>query len=220
MEIGVREASQRLGVSDRRVRELINAGRIPARLIGGRYLVNEVDLVRAPAVSRPMSARIAWAFIALLSGDPPDGVSASELVRLRKKLAHLDVEPDPALLLRSWLARRCPARSYSAAPEDLAEIGQDERVVASGISDQRSGLSSAGEFEGYLAEDDVDGVAADYLLSGIGKPNVVLHVHGLAHDMPAPIGVVLADLADRRSAREDGKVRELLRSQVSTGVRR
>jgi excisionase family DNA binding protein len=43
-EIGTTEAANVLGVSSERVRQLAAAGRLPARRVGGRWLVNRADL--------------------------------------------------------------------------------------------------------------------------------------------------------------------------------
>lgn len=98
------------------------------------------------------------------------------------------------------------------APVDLADLAADHRVVASGISDPRSGMSSSGEFEGYLGFADFDEVVAEYLLSSSGPANVFLHLSDrpLARD-DVPLGLVLADLADHNLAREDSQVEQLLR---------
>ena len=214
MEVGVKDAAAVLGVSQQRIRNMISDRRLTARRVAGRYLIDEAQLAGAPAVSRPMSPRIAWAFISLLSGRRPVDVSPAELSRLRQKRVRLVSEEQPERLLRSWLARRAEHRRYSVAPGDLAALARDARVLRSGVSDPRSGMSSGGEFEGYLACDRVDSVVDDYLLSRVGNPNVLLHViadgHWLAKEKSAPLGLVVADLADRQSPREDNKVNELL----------
>ena len=42
--LGTEEAAQRLGVISERVRQFIKAGRLPAMLIGGTYVIKEKDL--------------------------------------------------------------------------------------------------------------------------------------------------------------------------------
>ena len=56
-----------LGVSDRRVRALIDSERLAARRAGGRWLIDEAGLGGGVVASRPMSPRMAWAFIVALS---------------------------------------------------------------------------------------------------------------------------------------------------------
>jgi hypothetical protein len=98
-----------------------------------------------------MSARMAWAFIDLLSGERPVQVSPAELTRLRHRIQRLKSVPQPADLMRSWLPRRAELRKLSIAEADVPVLGSDPRIVVSGISDRRSGMSAAGEFEGYVA---------------------------------------------------------------------
>jgi len=162
-----------------------------------------------------MSSAMAWYLILMLSGVArPPGARPTELTRLRQKLARLRVEDQPATLLRSWLGRRAELRLYSVAPADLPELRNDARIVISGISDARAGLSSAAELEGYVAPEHLDTVVSEYLLSEVGRPNVFLHVHALEGPQ-APLGVVLADLADHNSPREEGRLADLLREALA-----
>src|ERR1700677_4727261 len=85
VEIGVKEVAAQLGVTERRVRQLIEAGDLPARRVSGRLLVEEAGIPRSRAVARPMSPRIAWAFIHLLSREPIPDISDRELARLETK---------------------------------------------------------------------------------------------------------------------------------------
>jgi excisionase family DNA binding protein len=215
MEVGVGEAAERLNVSAERVRQLIHDGKLPARRVSGRFLLDESALNRPPASSRAMSAPMAWWLILMLSGEArPRGPRPTERTRLRHKLARLRDEDEPANLLRSWLANRAERRAYSIAPADLPELRNDARFVVSGISDPRAGLSSAAELEGYVAPADLDAIVAEYLLSEVDQPNLFVHVHAL--DGPhAPLGAVLADLAEHNSPREDGQIAVLLHKALT-----
>ena len=53
--ISTKEASEKLGLSMRRVQVLINSGRLPAQKIGNSYVVKESDLelVRERKTGRP-----------------------------------------------------------------------------------------------------------------------------------------------------------------------
>ena len=57
--IGTTEAARRLGVSDARVRALIDSGRLKAVKIGGAWLIEPKDLaaVRVRKVGRPKSRK-------------------------------------------------------------------------------------------------------------------------------------------------------------------
>lgn len=214
MEVGVRDVAAQLGVSDRRVRQLIDAGILPARRVSGRLLVEETAIPRSRPVGRPMSPRIAWAFIGMLSGDAGDlAVSPRESSRLEEKRRLLVTHRAPALLLRSWLARRAEVVRLAAPPADIADLIADARVTRSGISDPRSGLSAGREVEGYVRPADVGPLMVEYLMADVGAANVWLHVVDRPLPRPAPLGLVIADLADHDGPREDARVVELL--QVS-----
>jgi len=57
--IGTTEAGRRLGISDARVRALIESGRLKATKVGGAWLIDPKDLnaVKERKVGRPRKAR-------------------------------------------------------------------------------------------------------------------------------------------------------------------
>lgn len=239
----MQDAAARLGVSDRRVRALIQSERLRARRVGNRWLIDEAALRGGSSASRPMSARMAWAFIVALSSVAERGdanepgsswsdlsqhldLASAEQHRLNERIVRLLGADDPAPLLRSWLPKRAQRHLYSGAPEDVAALLSDHRLVRSGVSHSAAGISIRHELEGYVAACDERDVVDEYLLSEVAPHNVVLHV--VADDgvlSLAEIGVdggvmfaaVLADLADHRAAREDSRVLELL-ARVRSGI--
>jgi excisionase family DNA binding protein len=212
MEIAVSEAAARMGVSPRRVRERIARGDLPARRVGRIWVVDEVQLARSDRLGRPMSERVAWAFLDLLGGGKGVGVSQPEQSRLRDKCDRLRLAGDDAAsLLRSWLRNRARAMRYSAAPADLGDLRQDGRVVLSGVSDARSGKAAAAVVEGYIDDAALPALMDDFLLSVEGNHNVILHVlHGRDVPDPVPLPLLLADLADHDSPRESAAVARLV----------
>src|SRR5690554_5613159 len=159
MDVGVPEAARLMGVSVARARRLAAEGRLRARLVGGRWLVDAASLPSAPRRSRPMSPRMAWALVVLSDGGRPDWVEPREVYRLRQALDRLAADDEPEVLLRSWLASRAERRRFSApAPQALRS---DARVVPSGLSDERAGLSAAGDVEGYVQAGDIGVVIRD-----------------------------------------------------------
>lgn len=212
MEIGVVDLAQRLGVSERRARALVASGRLPGRQVSGRWLVDEGAVPASRPRSRPMSARVAWELISLLSDGPLGAVTQPELSRLRAKRRMLLAAPDPVSLLRSWLPRRAELARFAIAPGDVEGLLADARIVPSGVSDDRADLSAGGDAEGYVHVDDLAGVTSDHLLSTVGRHNVWLHVSDRRLPSPAPLGAVIADLADHDAPREDRAAVDLLRS--------
>jgi excisionase family DNA binding protein len=212
MEIGVKEVASQLGVSERRVRQLVDAGALPARRVAGRLLVEESGIPRSRLVARPMSPRIAWAFIALLSGEAVPDVSDRELARLEGKCRSLLEYSQPAVLLRSWLRSRAGLMRLAVSPSDVEELLQDSRLIPSGISDARSEMSAGREAEAYVRPDDVERLLVDHLMAEVRPANVWLHIVDRQLERPAPLGLVIADLADHDRAREDARIKELLGS--------
>jgi hypothetical protein len=120
-------------------------------------------------------------------------------------------EDSPLRLLHSWLrSRQIRAVDVAANPADIAEISADRRVIASGISDSRAGLSAAREFEGYVEASNLDRFLRGNLLLDSDAPNVRLHVVERLPDAPLPLGFVIADLIEWNRPREDGRAIELL----------
>jgi len=209
MEISVSEAARVMGVSDARARRLAADGRIHARLVGGRWLIDASSLPSAPRRSRPMSPKVAWALILLSEGVAVDWIEPRESYRLRRALDRLAADDQPELLLRSWAASRAVRRQLSA-PE-VARLRSDPRVVLSGVSDQRSGMSSAGGMEGYVLAEEADAVFHDHLLIDAGpSSDVVLHCAPLIPEAPVPLLLVAADLAEHDGPRELARARELI----------
>lgn len=202
------------GISTQRVRELIRQGEIPAERFGDRQWIipDSAYGVRPRKVGRPMSPRIAWALIALLSGETPtDRLTAEEHSRLRNWRNRLVHDPDAPAQLASWLRMRGDRTQYRANQTDLEDLLRDRRVMPSGISDPRSGLSLGDAAEVWIRDiEHLDAVKADYLLLPGSSGNVVLHL-GRPHPERVPlIGLVIADLADWNGPREDQAVRTLL----------
>lgn len=210
--LSVSEAAIELGVSEPRVRQLIATGKIQAERIAGRWVIDLSSLpARGHAPGRPMSTRIAWALL-LHSGDPSMAhwLRSDEASRLRRRIAELSHSPDPLARVRSWLAAR--ARSHHLHAQDPSMLLADDRVVPSGISAARSGLSSAGEAEAYVHEVELDGVVLDHLLVDAppSRANVLLHSSEFMPTEPVPDLLVVADLADRGGPREYARAEEIL----------
>src|SRR5438132_681934 len=83
----VPDAAKELGLSEQRVRALAQAGRLGARRVGHRWLLEEDPRqVQRFGPGRPLSAGSSWAILALLSGDSPDWIHPSARSRLRRRL--------------------------------------------------------------------------------------------------------------------------------------
>jgi excisionase family DNA binding protein len=134
MAIGVREAANRIGVSERRVRAMIAAGRLAAEKIQGRWLVEPQSLDRLADVPRldgpPWSPDLAWAYLLYRDGDPQalDGLSRVSRHRVRQRAgASLALGELAALAVHRADSQRC--RAHPSVIDELLSTG-----VASGLS--------------------------------------------------------------------------------------
>jgi excisionase family DNA binding protein len=97
MEIDVREAARRLGVNDSRVRQLLRAGDLRGRRLGGSWLILADDVVRLQRSGRrpgrPLAPKRAWAVLDLLDGGRAAWLSDSARSQVRRYLAD-QVDPD------------------------------------------------------------------------------------------------------------------------------
>ncbi|WP_431836161.1 helix-turn-helix domain-containing protein [Cellulomonas sp. Y8] len=207
MEVSVREAADALGVSDRRVRQLVASGRIRARRVGSQWLVDGASLPIAPRRSRPLSPTEAWL---LLAADQAPGARPG---RWRDRRDRLRTDPSPETLLASWAAARGDRLLF--ASREPGGVLDDPAVVRSGLSDPRAGISAADLAEGYVRRDDLDAVRRRHLLRpATGRPDVVLHVVAVLPADPVPPLVLAADLAEHDGPRELARASELIAQAV------
>lgn len=194
--MSVAAAASQMRVSPRRVRAMLASNALSGERIGRQWMIESASL---PSSSRrpgqPYSTRVAWAFIELGRGSDPDWVSSSELSRLRLRWRTLRQQEEPVPVVRSVLARRAE-RSRWSAPEPRTLL-RDQRIIASGASDSRAGMSAAQYAEGYVHPADLAAVvSAHMLIPAPGVGNVVLRAVDGFVSSPAPWLAVVADLAD------------------------
>lgn len=215
--LSVAEAAARLGVSPARVRQRIKDGSLIAERVGHQWGIPAQVLQDGAAKrSRPMSPRMAWALIALLSGSNPQ-VSPAERLRLRKRAEQLRQSDDPVSLLRSWASNRAERRKYSAAEPDLDELRADDRLHLSGLSAPDAGVIAPRLVEAYVDASDLAGLIDDYFLVRPEdyRGNVVLHViegnsPQFPHGPEVSWALLAADLAEHSGSRERARAAELV----------
>lgn len=209
-EVGVPEAARMLGVSSVRARQLIADGKLDARQVAGRWLIDVASLPSAPRRGRPMSPRVAWALAELADGRRAPWLRHDEAHRLRARRNELLRDADPELLLRSWLAARAQRHQLSAP--DPHRLLDDPRLVPSGLSDPRSGMSAGHQVEAYVRADDLEDVRTDHLLvpADRSRANVWLHAAPMLPSEPVPLLLLAADLAEHDGPRELGRARDLI----------
>ncbi|HVW30995.1 MAG TPA: helix-turn-helix domain-containing protein [Acidimicrobiia bacterium] len=209
VEMGVDEAAAQLGLSQHRVRYLIHSGRLPARRVAGRWLVERADVERLAegrSPGRPLSPRVAWGLIALLDrGDAP-WLSAPERSRLRARM-----RAAPSL---DQLARACRGRAHvhrlhvhpGALPRALAWPG----AVPTGASAGGHDVVDARQGELYLPEADVVRLRKELRARPAGSDDANLVIRVPAGGLwpfpdgaagPMAVALDLWDAGDSRSRR-------------------
>ncbi len=225
--ISVAEAAQRLGVGVPRIHKRIADGSLRAERIGSQWVVDELSLLQVAErkePGRPLSARSAWAIIALAERDDEALAALASVERSRAKvrldelLALVAKAPKSeddvrriASALRLVFRNRAERVLRKAASTDLPKLRQDSRWESL-ISPAVSGIASV-DVDGYLAADSVDAVSRAYLLlPADADANVVIHVLPDGQKTyPDSKLLLAADLADQRGPREELRAAELLR---------
>jgi len=199
--LSVPQAAERLGVNERRVRQLIELGRLPAQKIGKQWIIDaeRVDGMRRAdrPTGRPYSAKNAWALLVLSAGQEPAWLSTAESTRLR---AILESRSIADLLPR--LSRRSEVLEWYIHPSLLERLSSDARTVVGGAGAVDS-LIDESLVEVYIPSSSAQQIASDYFVeAGPDHPNAIARVV----DAPWPFEpgqqivypvVAAADLFDR-----------------------
>lgn len=230
------EAGGELGVGERQVRRLIQAGQLPAERLGGAWLVSAAavrDRARAtPVAGRPLSAPMAWAVLMVVDAALRDPEASNELHlqhalgeiadrRVRHRLRKLVAAAPPPERWAQWLARRASGRRVWVHPGVLDRLVADMRLRPGGgfaATARGAGIAAGPPRRFYVDDNDVDAVLADYLarLDAQGEielmvipRNVPAALRPAAYE-PVPLAIALADLLESADAREHDVATELL----------
>lgn len=191
MVVTIREAACLLGVSDRKIRQMITEGLIPARPSAGSWAIDDTDLPALPRVAPALSERVAWA--AIVGPWNVHWLTKTERVRLLRMLRRAIFDGD-VLRLASWLAGRGSATRYTVA--DQARLYSDPRLVPSGVSDPRVRAEPCGDLEFYAQPGQLQAVIADHQLTPDPAGALMLREAGWELPRPAPALLVVVDLVD------------------------
>lgn len=235
-KLSVAEAARQLGVGVSRIHQRIADGSLRAERIGSQWAVDELSLLRVSertGAGRPLSARSAWAIVALAEGDEDAlaGLAPVERARARARLEGLlALAATPPLgqadvrgiasVLRSRFRNRAARELRTAAVADLPGLREDSRW-ASIVSPAESGIA-ASDVDGYLVAEHVQPLSQDFLLMPAeSEANVVIHVlPGGQKAYPGSKLVLAVDLAEQRGPREELRAAELLREVAEGPTRR
>lgn len=206
--ISVAAAARVMEISPERVRQLIHDGRLDARQVSGRWLVNP-DIVDRLAnehrhAGRPWAAARAWGLLALAGGRQVSWLPPSEVRRLREVLAERRVSD-----LASQLRRRADRRDWYVHPGMLEDLVAEDGVVVGGA--KASGrLRDTSPIDAYIAGDVLDRLVERYVPDqSAGDPNLIVRVvggpwpfaHGERMVWPAVAAVDLLERGDDVRAR-------------------
>lgn len=226
MEISVREAAQRLGVDDSRVRAMLRLSTLAGRRVSGRWLVDGDDLAHReahrPPRGRPMSPVRAWGLLSLLEGGRAPWLSPAERSQVRAQLRAAFSPPAAAVTVSTaaesaaaaagrvdrWRAM-FKARSdvvaveahRAALPRLLNEVGVHEAGVRAAIRAGADLVSPSARPELYVSGDVWPQLRERYQLGeGRTSANLVVRV---PRGVPDPFGgevpgpaVLAADLLE------------------------
>lgn len=212
------DAAAELGVSVRRVYDLIASGRLPADRIGHRLLVDRAavgawDKARSPG-GQPFSPRRAWGVMALADSEPVpwlDPVSRSKLRAILRSRSLRD--------LRSRLERRGEKHAFRAHPSDLRRLASEPALMRSGASaahDVGAQLIASDFLDAYVPRRKFDRLVRRYRLRASRDPNVILRrlpdvAFGWESRAVAPAAAVAVDLAEESDPRSLEAAELLLR---------
>ncbi len=235
--VSVAQAARLLGVHPQRIHQRIRAGSLPAMRIGNQWAIEEADLelVRhRKAAGRPLSARSAWALVAVASSyeEAIARLAPSERSRARARLRALmalesaDDLGEASAVLAVALGNRARRMLLVASVRDLPDLRDDDRLRQSGVSVPGSKISAGQLVEGYVRAMDFDGLVDQYLLSPADRQraNVVLHVVDIEVEDELLDGVAesllvrAVDLSEHSGVREKNEaVRAIAELQAARG---
>jgi excisionase family DNA binding protein len=205
--LSVTDAAFELGVSARRVRQLLASGEMDGQQVGRSWVIDgaAIDRLRPKRVGRPWDAASAWAVLELAAGGDPE-LSPVERSRARKRLA------DNGLAgLVDQLRSRSERHEMYVHPSALDRIIHEAEVVRGGVSALEAhdvDLIVSDEAEIYVKASMVAGLVDRYALDrDADRPNLILR--DVDDDVwlfeegenVAPWSVVAVDLLDARDER-------------------
>ena len=182
--VTTRDAANRLGISGRRVLELITQGDLDATLIGGRYLIDGASIIRREQLgghgSRPLAGRMSWAILLSDLGTIDVDVVSRAMTLSRSEQARMR-----ALRLRApadwgWLARRrAEVHRFTARQAYVDELLDQPNIVRSGVSalaDYAVDLTARpGIVEIYTSTTSLRHLAETYRLRTADQHNLIVH---------------------------------------------
>ena len=231
VELTTRQAAERLGVNQSRVRALVAAGRLAARRAGSQWLLDadtvdrQATLIAAGAKGRAMAPRVAWAAGVLADGGRVPWLSSADRSRLIKRLR----QADHVEVVVRWLAARSSrVARFRIGESDVDELLRADGVVGTGVSASAAlglGLGTGGTADAYASDETAKRLVRDFFLIESRSGNLTLRiVDGALHQLAsriingqhiAPRLFVGVDLAEDEDARAKTAGRDLITTALA-----
>lgn len=231
MELTTRQAAERLGVNQSRVRALVAAGRLAARRAGSQWLVDagsidrQATLIASGAKGRAMAPRVAWAAGVLADGGRAPWLSPADRSRLIKRLR----KTDQVEVVVRWLATRSSRLArFRIGESDVDELLHADGVVSTGVSASAAlglGLGTGGTADVYVSDETAKRLVRDFFLIESRSGNLTLRiVEDALHQQAsrtingqhiAPSLLVGVDLAEDDDARAKTAGRALITTALA-----
>ncbi|WP_427019370.1 helix-turn-helix domain-containing protein (plasmid) [Pseudarthrobacter sp. P1] len=213
------QASERLGITQVSVRQLVHNGQLSTAGTAGRtILLDRASVERLAAAGtrrgRAWTAKTAWAALGLLSGQNPTWITASEKSRLKSRLRELDADA-VCILARN----KDKTTRFRATQDGLTAL--TDHLIASGASAMRDqataetfGMSGgSGIAEGYVMAGDARALADAFGMVEDADGNAIIHEVDLTDPFAegrAPIAAIAVDLMASLATRERSAGRRVI----------
>lgn len=207
LQLSVREAAERLGVSPAAVRLRIAGGELPAVKLGRDWRLDEREVLRlarrGDGSGRPLSPAMAWAVLLLASGDALKADRLAGAPRYRAR-ARQWLREHPLADDAARLRERARREQFEAHPSEVDRLRERPDVLLTGGSaaDAVGLVGQAQAIEFYASASQRDSIIAEHaLLTGAGDvavrwvPDDIWRALDAA-DGVAPRAVVLVDLLE------------------------
>ena len=159
--MGVADAADRLGVSSRRVRQMLADGTLPGQRVGRTWVIEERSLRTVASdrrgAHRPWNPSSAWAVLGLADG-AEIVCTTLERSRAQRRLAGGLGE------IRGRLESRAQKRRYYVHPSAIARIAARTGIVRTAASASREhhlGLVGGTDLEAYIRRSDLQQLIDD-----------------------------------------------------------
>lgn len=183
MEITVKGAAERLGVSEPRVRQLLASGNIEGRRLGRAWLVSAESVAqlqeRNRPPGRPLGSRRAWGLLDLLAGGEASWLSSPARSQLKAGMPRLiDADPDQ---WRAALRGRNEVMRCQAHPAVIPRLMSREGVLPAGLA-----VIAGRRFDLTAGPRDIDQVYVDPEVWTVVSSTLAIRVAGQDNPGLAP----------------------------------